>query len=128
MTFPEKKNKFRNIVFKLITAFQIRYKHRAEQIIIIAFYFIFPVYHINVSVNGNVLVAVLKIFKNKNYNCLTIDGLRVNNDTSWALVRASNTGPNITLRFEATTEEELDNLKDEFTKLVEEYKKDLSAN
>ena len=41
-------------------------------------------------------------------------------------MRASNTGPNITLRFEATTKEELESLKKEFTNLVEEYKKDLS--
>ena len=80
------------------------------------------------EIKFQVIDKVIEYAKNKNYNCLTIDGLRVNNDESWALVRASNTGPNITLRFEATTEDELNNLKDEFTKLVEKYKKDLSTN
>jgi phosphomannomutase/phosphoglucomutase len=36
-----------------------------------------------------------------------IDGLRVDFDTSWGLVRASNTGPAITLRFEADNTAEL---------------------
>ena len=32
-------------------------------------------------------------------------------DDGWALVRASNTGPNITMRFEATTEKRLEEIK-----------------
>lgn len=36
------------------------------------------------------------------YECITIDGVRVNFDTnSWGAVRASNTSPNLTLRFES---------------------------
>ncbi len=39
-----------------------------------------------------------------NYQCSTIDGVRVNFDReSWGAVRASNTSPNLTLRFEART-------------------------
>ena len=42
------------------------------------------------------------------YDCITIDGVRVKFDsTSWGAVRASNTSPNLTLRFEADTEEKL---------------------
>ena len=78
------------------------------------------------EIKFQVIDKVISYAQSKNYNCLTIDGLRVNNPNSWALVRASNTGPNITLRFEATTKEELESLKKEFTNLVEEYKKDLS--
>ena len=58
---------------------------------------------------------------NKGYNALTIDGVRVNFDFGWALVRASNTGPNITARFEAKTKEELENLQNEFISLINEY-------
>lgn len=44
----------------------------------------------------------------ENYDCITIDGVRVNFDkNSWGAVRASNTSPNLTLRFEAPTEERL---------------------
>jgi len=54
----------------------------------------------------------------KKYPYLNIDGVRIENPTSWALIRCSNTGPNITLRFEATTKKELSKLQDEFTRLV----------
>jgi len=50
----------------------------------------------------------------KRYNFLTIDGVKAKFDDGFALVRASNTGPNITMRFEATTEERLNELQDEF--------------
>lgn len=73
------------------------------------------------EIKFQIIDKVIAYAKSKNYNCLTIDGLRVNHKNSWALVRASNTGPNITLRFEATTLEELENLKKEFTNLVNSY-------
>jgi phosphomannomutase/phosphoglucomutase len=38
---------------------------------------------------------------------LEIDGIRATFDDGWALVRASNTGPNLTLRYEAKTKEGL---------------------
>ena len=52
------------------------------------------------------------------YPIIDIDGVKVLFDDSWALVRASNTGPNITLRFEARTEERLQEIKEEFENLV----------
>ncbi|MCM1053023.1 MAG: phosphomannomutase/phosphoglucomutase [Ruminococcus sp.] len=52
-----------------------------------------------------------------------IDGIRVNFKTGWALVRASNTGPNITMRCEATTEDGLKNLQTIFTNLINTYNK-----
>lgn len=56
----------------------------------------------------------------KGYKFLDIDGVRVTYDDSWVLVRASNTGPNLTLRFEATTEEKLNILKDEYLNKIKE--------
>ena len=53
--------------------------------------------------------------KSKAYNYITIDGVKTKFDDGFALVRASNTGPNITMRFEATTEERLNELQEEFT-------------
>lgn len=61
--------------------------------------------------------------KEKNYEYLTIDGVKVLFDDGWALVRASNTGPNITARFEASTEERLQELQDEFINKINEYNK-----
>ena len=60
------------------------------------------------------------VIKN-NYQYLDIDGIKVLYDDGWALVRASNTGPNITLRFEAKTKERLEKLKEEYLNLVNEY-------
>ena len=54
----------------------------------------------------------------KKYNLLTIDGVKAKFDDGFALVRASNTGPNITMRFEATTEERLKELQEEFTSVL----------
>ena len=59
----------------------------------------------------------------KGYQVLTIDGVRVNFNDGWALVRASNTGPNITARFEANTKERLKEIQKEFIDLINEYNK-----
>lgn len=59
----------------------------------------------------------------QNYSINDIDGVRVEFNDGWALVRCSNTGPNITARFEATTENRLKEIEDEFTKLIEQYNK-----
>lgn len=61
----------------------------------------------------------------KHYDYLDIDGVKVLFNDGWALVRASNTGPNITVRFEASTKERLNELTYEFTNLVNKYKENL---
>jgi len=57
----------------------------------------------------------------KGYKMITVDGVRVCFDDSWALVRCSNTGPNITIRFEAKTEERLAEINKEFTDVLNLY-------
>ena len=58
--------------------------------------------------------------KSKDYKFLTIDGVKVLFEDGWALVRASNTGPNLTARFEARTEERLQDLQNEFMGIINE--------
>lgn len=62
----------------------------------------------------------------KNYKVIDIDGARIEFEDGWALVRASNTGPNLTVRFEATTKSRAEELQKEFQDLIEklsnEYK------
>ncbi len=54
------------------------------------------------------------------YNYLNLDGVRVEFDDGFALVRGSNTQSILTLRFEANNKERLNEIKDEFlTKLDE---------
>ena len=45
---------------------------------------------------------------------ITIDGLRVNFDDGWGLLRASNTTPKLVLRFEANSSERLDEIQNIF--------------
>ena len=54
----------------------------------------------------------------KNYNIVTLDGVKVKFDDGFALVRASNTGPNITMRYEASTKIRLKEIEEEFTDVV----------
>lgn len=59
---------------------------------------------------------------NKGYKINEIDGVKVLYDDGFALVRASNTGPNLTLRFEAKDKETLKLRKEEFEGIVDSYK------
>ena len=63
---------------------------------------------------------VLNYAKNKGYNLIDVDGVRVQFPDGWALVRASNTGPNLTVRYEATTEDRLNEIKNEFDPVINE--------
>lgn len=54
----------------------------------------------------------------KNYKYIDIDGVRVEFNDGWALLRCSNTEPSITMRFEAETNQRLDEIKLEFTNLL----------
>ena len=65
------------------------------------------------------IVEKVKIYCiNKNYDINDIDGVRVTFNDGWALVRASNTGPDITARFEAVSEERANEIKEEFMNLI----------
>ncbi len=66
-----------------------------------------------------IIEEVATYAQEKNYKNITIDGNKIIfPDSSWALIRASNTGPNLTLRFEALTKERLEALQKEFLDLV----------
>ena len=46
-----------------------------------------------------------------NFDCSTVDGVRINFEDGWGLVRASNTQPVIVCRFEATSEDRMQQIK-----------------
>ena len=75
------------------------------------------------NIKFEVVNKILEYAKSKNYKYLDIDGVKVLFDDGWALVRASNTGPNLTARFEAKDTSRLEEIQNEFIKLVEEYNK-----
>ncbi len=66
----------------------------------------------------DIVNQVKEYVKSKGYEYLDIDGVRVMFDDGWALVRCSNTGPNLTMRFEAKSENRLNEIKNEFEELV----------
>lgn len=70
--------------------------------------------------------VVKKYCIDKGYTIIDIDGVRAQFSDGWALVRASNTGPNLTLRFEATTESRLEEIKQEFMNIISEENKNQS--
>ena len=70
-----------------------------------------------------VIKNIKKFCDNKNYKYIEIDGLKVMFKDSWAYIRASNTGPNITLRCESKNKNNLDNLIQLFKTLIENYNK-----
>ena len=54
----------------------------------------------------HIVAELTEFFRNK-YDVVDIDGVRINLDDGWALIRASNTQPVLVLRFEANTEARL---------------------
>jgi len=57
---------------------------------------------------------------NKGYKISDIDGIKAYLDDGWALVRCSNTGPNVTTRFEANNENRLKEIETEFLNIIKE--------
>ncbi len=68
---------------------------------------------------ASVVQKVVEYCQDKGYDINTIDGVRATFPDGWALVRYSNTGPNITARFEANTPTRLEEIKSEFIDLIE---------
>jgi phosphomannomutase / phosphoglucomutase len=69
-----------------------------------------------------IVEMVKKYCHDKDYKTIELDGVRVEYADGWALVRASNTGPDLTVRFEALNEERLNSIEKEFLDLIAEIK------
>ncbi|MDD4406916.1 MAG: phosphomannomutase/phosphoglucomutase [Bacilli bacterium] len=82
---------------------------------------------IRINIPDNLKWDIVNKIKNyaltKYGNVNTIDGVRVDYDDGFSLIRCSNTSPCVTLRFEAANEKDLDIRKREFVNLLEYYKK-----
>ncbi len=62
------------------------------------------------------------------YEVVDIDGVRIQFENGWGLVRASNTQPVLVLRFEAKTEEQLNAYRQIVNRQLEQYQPDVQMN
>jgi phosphomannomutase/phosphoglucomutase len=75
------------------------------------------------TIKFDVVKRITDLFK-KDHEVIDIDGMRALFDGGWGLVRASNTQPALVLRFEADTQERLDEIRN---KVETELKKIIAA-
>ena len=85
------------------------------------------------AIKFDVVAAVTRRYKEKGNPVLDIDGARItfpgsSNAPKWGLVRASNTGPILVMRFEAGTPEELAQIRSEVEAVVTEERAKLASS
>ncbi|MBN2568780.1 MAG: phosphomannomutase/phosphoglucomutase, partial [Deltaproteobacteria bacterium] len=78
------------------------------------------------SMKFQIVDKVKEHFK-KGYKTIDIDGVRVQFDNGWGLVRASNTQPVLVLRFESITSEGLDSIRGNVERIVNDFLKDVQS-
>lgn len=70
----------------------------------------------------DIVNGVIEYAKSKKYEYSLVDGIRIIFQDGWALVRASNTGPDLTVRFEASKQSRLTEIQTEFTEVINSLK------
>ena len=76
-------------------------------------------YEIDVDKKDDIVEKVKDYVKEQDYKYIDIDGIRVEFDDGFALIRGSNTQPILTLRFEANNKNRLSEIKMEFMNLID---------
>lgn len=72
------------------------------------------------STKFKTIEKAVNYFKQKGYKVIDVDGARVVFENGWGLIRASNTSPKITIRYEAKNEEELAKIQEKFEECLKE--------
>ena len=72
------------------------------------------------STKFQTIEKAVNYFKQKGYKVIDVDGARVVFENGWGLIRASNTSPKITIRYEAKNEEELAKIQEKFEECLKE--------
>ena len=76
------------------------------------------------SKKANIIDRVEEYVKNKGYTYQTIDGIKIIYPDGFALIRKSNTSPNIITRYESKDKEKLKQIEEEFTSLLNKLKEE----
>lgn len=72
------------------------------------------------STKFKIIEKAVNYFKQNGYKVIDVDGARVVFENGWGLIRASNTSPKITIRYEAKNEEELAKIQEKFEECLKE--------
>ena len=56
------------------------------------------------------------------------DRIRIDKDSCWGLIRASNTSPKLVLRFEGNSPQDLDDIKNVFKKAISKVDNTIETN
>lgn len=70
-------------------------------------------------INEKISIDIKNLFPNAKY--IDIDGFRADTDDEMLIIRASQNGPYVTVKFEAKSQEKYDKLKIEIKKILEKY-------
>ena len=76
-------------------------------------------YPIDIDKKDKIVNRVKYYAQDMDYKFIDIDGVRIEVDDGFALIRGSNTQPILTLRFEANTKDRLSEIKMEFMNLID---------
>jgi phosphomannomutase/phosphoglucomutase len=87
---------------------------------------------INISVSDenkfSIISKLIKILEKESGEISSLDGIRIDRDSCWGLIRASNTSPNLVLRFEGNSPQDLDDIKNVFKKAISKVDNTIKAN
>ena len=68
------------------------------------------------------------LINSSGYVLIDIDGIRLESENSWGLIRASNTSPNLVMRFEGKTKSDLLEIKNYFKEILSKIEFDLQLD
>ena len=76
----------------------------------------------------SIVSKLLKILEKESGEISYLDGIRIDKDSCWGLIRASNTSPNLVLRFEGNSPQDLDDIKNVFKKAISKVDNTIETN
>jgi phosphomannomutase/phosphoglucomutase len=87
---------------------------------------------INISVSDenkfSLVNKIRKVLEKENGEISSLDGIRIDKDSCWGLIRASNTSPNLVLRFEGNSPQDLDDIKNVFKNAIAKVDNTIKTN
>ena len=92
---------------------------------------LFSTPELNITVTDETKFKIIEDFStrcNLKGEKITIDGLRINFDNGWGLLRASNTTPKLVMRFEGNTEDDLKTIQSNFMDELSRICPDIDIN